>query len=230
MNALYGCYLVLNRLLERGYLSIESAPHYGFILSKIQQDLSNITQFLSEWTKKKPEVQHMQHEGARPRSISLCLLRGKAELSTFFQRSSQSDDTTALTMNKEFAELQVKVNAVQNNASVAGSSDLENIEQADSYVRQITGYTQNTAYILKGQISYREAITMNQGCFFDIYRGKLKDGESVAIRLVRQPFRDNKEGIRFAQVLISLLSVGACVESPFYLATYMASSIMVIVQ
>jgi hypothetical protein len=93
----------------------------------------------------------------------------------------------------------------QNQARVG--SDPRNIEQADSevlleQVQRITGHTPDADYVLKGQISHRETVPISHGMTFDVYRGKLNDGETVAIKILRQKLNNDGDGVRFVEVLI----------------------------
>ncbi|CAE6495091.1 unnamed protein product [Rhizoctonia solani] len=218
MKDLYGCCLVLITLLEKSDPSVEEAPHYTYIFSKMQQDLNDITQFLNEWMKKKTAVQHMQRKDIhiQVRSLEDIFTR---HLNVFIALS-QSESTT--TMNKEFAELQTQMGIIQTHVRGGGSSDSRNTEQVEpeilrDQVRRITGYAPNAEWILTGKISYREAVTVSQGRTFDVYKGRLNDGETVAIKLLRQKLKNDGTGVRFVERIMRQVQLWSSFSSPFIL-------------
>ncbi|KAH7334974.1 kinase-like domain-containing protein [Rhizoctonia solani] len=208
MKDLYGCCLVLINLLEKSDPSVDSAPHYSYIFSKMQQDLNDITQFISDWMKKKSTVQHMQRKDIHIQVQTLEDIFTRHL--TVFIALSQSESTTS--MNKEFAELQAKMGSIQIHAR-----DSRNTEQVapgvlQEQVRLITGHSANAEWILTGKISYREAVTVSQGRTFDVYKGRLNDGETVAIKLLRQKLKNDGTGRIMRQVQLWTLF-----SSPFIL-------------
>lgn len=218
MKDLYGCCLVLISLLEKSDPSVESAPHYSYVFSKMQQDLNDITQFLNDWMKKKVAVQHMQRKDIhiQVRTLEDIFTRHL----TVFIALSQSESTA--TMNKEFAELQTKMGTIQAHARGGGSPDPRNTEQVEpdvlrEQVRRITGHAPNAEYILTGKIEYREAVTVSQGRTFDVYKGRLKDGEAVAIKLLRQKLKNDGMGVRFVERIMRQVQLWTSFSSPFIL-------------
>lgn len=219
MEDLYGCCLVLITLLEKGDPSMESAPHYSYIFSKMQQDLNDITKVLSEWTNKKSSLQQMHRKDVhlQVRDLEDVFTRHL----NVFVALSQSESTTA--MNREFADLQAKMGTIQR-ARVDSNSNPLNTEQADSdvlreRVRQITGHTPDSAYILNGKISYRESVplTSKPEPIFDIYKGELKDGEAIAIKLFRTPLKNDGEGVHSVKRLMRQVQLWTSFSSPFIL-------------
>ncbi|EUC62596.1 tyrosine kinase catalytic domain protein [Rhizoctonia solani AG-3 Rhs1AP] len=218
MSDLLGCCHVLVSLLEKSDPHIVSAPHYSFIFSKMQQDLNDMTLFLTEWTRKKSAFQQMQHKGV------LIQVRTLEDVFTrhlhVFIALSQSESTTA--MNKEFAELQARLGTIQNHAHTRDNSDPKNTEQADpdilrEQVRRITGHTPDAVYLLNGTISHREAVPVSQEKTFDVYKGKLNDGEAVAIKLLRQRLKNDGEGVRFVERIMRQVQLWSSFSSPFIL-------------
>ncbi|CAE6344830.1 unnamed protein product [Rhizoctonia solani] len=218
MGDLLGCCHVLINLLEKSDPAVVSAPHYSFIFSKMQQDLNDMTLFLNEWTRKKSVFQQMQHKGVyvQVRTLEDTFTR---HLNVFIALS-QSESATV--MNKEFSELQAKLGTIQNHVHTRASSDPRSTEQADpdllrEQVRRITGHTPEAAYILNGKISYREAVPVSQEKTFDVYKGRLIDGEAVAIKLLRQKLYNDGEGVRFVERIMRQVQLWSSFSSPFIL-------------
>ncbi|CAE6485853.1 unnamed protein product [Rhizoctonia solani] len=218
MSDLYGCCLVLISLLEKGDPSMESAPIYTFIFSKMQQDLNDITKVLGEWTNKKSTLQqiHRKDVQIQVRTFEEVFTR---HLNTFIAISQSESNAT---MTREFAELQEKMGAIQNHGRAGGNSNPKNIEQADQdvlqeRVRRKTGHTPDSTYILSGKISYREAFAMHQGTNFDVFGGELKDGEAIAIKLFRKPLKNDGEGVHFVNRIMRQVQLWTSFSSPFVL-------------
>ncbi|GAB1523381.1 hypothetical protein RhiTH_006525 [Rhizoctonia solani] len=214
MEDLYSCCLVLLSLLEKSDSTTESTPQYIYVFSIMQQDLDNMTQFLNEWTKKNKAIQHMQRKDIyiQVRTMEDAFTR---HLNVYIA-VSQSESATI--MAKEFAELQAKMDAMK----ARGNPDPRNIEQADSEilrerVHQITGYAPAAEYVLKGQISYRETVPINYGITFDVYRGKFNDGETVAIKILRQKLKNDGVGVRFVERMMRQVQLWSSFSSPFIL-------------
>ncbi|CAE6470609.1 unnamed protein product [Rhizoctonia solani] len=168
--------------------------------------------------KKKTAVQHMQRKDIhiQVRSLEDIFTR---HLNVFIALS-QSESTT--TMNKEFAELQTQMGIIQTHVRGGGSSDSRNTEQVEpeilrDQVRRITGYAPNAEWILTGKISYREAVTVSQGRTFDVYKGRLNDGETVAIKLLRQKLKNDGTGVRFVERIMRQVQLWSSFSSPFIL-------------
>ncbi|KAF8694317.1 kinase-like protein, partial [Rhizoctonia solani] len=214
MEDLYACCLVLLSLLEKSDNTTESTPQYIYVFSIMQQDLDNMTQFLNEWTKKNKAIQHMQRKDIyiQVRAMEDAFTR---HLNVYIA-VSQSESATI--MAKEFVELQAKMDAMK----ARGNPDPRNIEQADSEilrerVHQITGYAPEAEYVLKGQISYRETVPINYGITFDVYRGKFNDGETVAIKILRQKLKNDGVGVRFVERMMRQVQLWSSFSSPFIL-------------
>ncbi|KAJ1306264.1 hypothetical protein OPQ81_010968 [Rhizoctonia solani] len=218
MSDLYGCCLVLISLLEKSDPNIEKSAHYSYVFSKMQQDLKDITQFLSEWTKKTAAVRDLQRKDAH---VQVKALQDEFTRHLHvFVALSQSESTAV--MQKEFAELQEKMSVIETHAPTSSRSDSKNTEQAapevlSEQVRQITGHTPDAAYILTGKISHREAVAVSQGMTFDVYRGKLIDGEAIAIKLLRQKLKNDGEGVRFVERIVRQVQLWTSFSSPFIL-------------
>ncbi|CAE7227088.1 unnamed protein product [Rhizoctonia solani] len=218
MGDLLGCCHVLTSLLEKTDVGIVSAPQYNFIFSKMREDLNDMILFLNEWTKKKSAFQQMQRKDVhvQVRTLEDTFTR---HLHIFIALSQVESTTVA---NREFSELQAKMNSIQNHAHTGGGPDPRNTDQANSQtlreqVRQITGHTPDAAYILSGKISYREATAINQKKIFDVYKGKLQDGEAVAIKLLRPKLKNNGEGVRFVERIMRQVQLWSSFSSPFIL-------------
>ncbi|CAE6460254.1 unnamed protein product [Rhizoctonia solani] len=216
MTDLYGCCLVLIGLLEKSDDSVASAPQYTWVFSIMQQDLNDITQFLNEWTKKKLMIQQMQRKDlyVQVRDLEDAFTRHL----NIYIAISQSESSAAT--RKEFAELQVKMDAMKNQARVG--SDPRNIEQADSevlleQVQRITNHAPSADHVLKGQISHRETVPISHGMTFDVYRGKLNDGETVAIKILRQKLSNDGDGVRFVERMMRQVQLWSSFSSPFIL-------------
>ncbi|ELU42190.1 Pkinase domain-containing protein [Rhizoctonia solani AG-1 IA] len=210
MEDLYACCLVLLSLLEKSDSTTESTPQKNDDTST--RDLDNMTQFLNEWTKKNKAIQHMQRKDIYIQVRTM----EDAFTHEYLQAVSQSESATI--MAKEFAELQAKMDAMK----ARGNPDPRNIEQADSEilrerVHQITGYTPAAEYVLKGQISYRETVPINYGITFDVYRGKFNDGETVAIKILRQKLKNDGVGVRFVERMMRQVQLWSSFSSPFIL-------------
>ncbi|KAG8714539.1 hypothetical protein FRC11_008094 [Ceratobasidium sp. 423] len=190
----------------------------GMIPTSSLQDLEDITKVLNGWTKKKSTLQvHRNDVHIQVRTLQDVFTRHL----NVFVAISQSEGTA--TMNRELADLQAKLSTIQGHAPRASSSSSStNIEQVEpgvlqETVRQKTGHTPDSAYILSGKISYREAVAMNQGLTFDVYEGKLKDEEAVAIKLFRKSLKNDGEGVHFVRRIMRQVQLWSSFSSPFVL-------------
>lgn len=84
----------------------------------------------------------------------------------------------------------------------------ENIDQADAAllnqkVEIITGHKLDNSYILQGVIEYRENVAISTtGLNFDVFRGRFKTGEAIAIKLYRTELKNDGNGLEFVKVFI----------------------------
>jgi hypothetical protein len=64
---------------------------------------------------------------------------------------------------------------------------------------------------------------------FDVYRGKLKDGETVAIKLYRERLMNDGKGTRFVEVITHPLPAIILLTLPSIVEDHATSPIVVIV-
>ncbi|KAG8701495.1 hypothetical protein FRC08_004059 [Ceratobasidium sp. 394] len=97
---------------------------------------------------------------------------------------------------------------------------LGNIDQDSNLKRHMEGLAKYDSPILKGECCSREAVPINLGNEFDVYKGQMTGGEAVAIKMYRQKQVCDRRGVQSVEYLVKQVALWTSFHHPSVLPCY----------
>ncbi|KAG8731820.1 hypothetical protein FRC10_001435 [Ceratobasidium sp. 414] len=219
MGPLSDCCEVLARLLNKFAPEIKSISKFSYESTKMTQDLEDITQLLSEFNGKNATRQGAARKETHSQIAKLS--RDFSDHLGLFTTTCQEDVSKLQEVNMD--KVRDKMNALYNQArEQARLSNVNQVEDSEpqQHLKGVTGQGPEKPFLLKGQISYHETIAIDYGYHFDVYRGQMIDGETVAIKQYCGSVLSDRRGLDLLKHLMRQVALWRSFHHPSVLPYY----------
>ncbi|KAG9091659.1 hypothetical protein FS749_016368 [Ceratobasidium sp. UAMH 11750] len=211
------CCKLLTRLLNELVRKVNPSE-FSYEFTKMIQDLEGIAWLLSDFNRANAFRQGAVRKEARSQ-----IAKFSGDFSdhlSLFMATCQKHNPEPQGLNMD--ELRDEADILYNQAQELLT--LGNIDQDSNLKRHMEGLAKYDSPILKGECCSREAVPINLGNEFDVYKGQMTGGEAVAIKMYRQKQVCDRREVQSVEYLVKQVALWTSFHHPSVLPCYGAGT------
>ncbi|KAG9120795.1 hypothetical protein FRC07_003568 [Ceratobasidium sp. 392] len=213
----------LNEMLNDLPPELKSSPKFSYEFTKMGQELEDIVLFLNDFNRKGALKQAAARKGMHLQVARLANDFSN-HLALFMAICQEHHSKVQGQRSEEMLGRLNDLHSIQNR--VRERIDNDNVDQAEEsefrqHVRDVTGHDTESSFLLKGRIRYRDNVSISpNGLNFDVYKGQMVDGETVAIKLYREKIVNDGKSLTFVRRMMRQVGLWTSFQHPSILPCY----------